>query len=450
MLRKSVTTRTVQNLLQSTFLVDKASVKRLPTPRFASVSFWRKAVLPVAIVVVAGVSTAPSVFAATAADQQKVNKQLSQLKSQMSEVSGDEADLLGKLDDLNNRKADLDAQVQDLQAKMDAAQKDLDAANARLADVQNRVNAAQQKLNDAQAALAKSTQLMRDQAVSAYMGSEVNTDLTSFVLHANDMREVTAANEYLSQVVKDKRQIVEEHKELEGQATDARRALDGILAQAQSDRDTVQQRTQELAGQKQQLDAAHAALDQQAADQAALLGEIENKKASIQQQMDSLQAQSDSIAAQLRAVNPPAGGGGSSTPSVGQGNGKLGNPVPGAPRTSPFGMRLDPVTGKYQLHAGQDFGVKVGTPVLAAADGTVVITQSAASSGGYGNYTCVSHGNGLSTCYAHQSQFLVSQGQKVKKGQVIGLSGNTGFSTGPHLHFEVRINGNPVDPVGYL
>jgi murein DD-endopeptidase MepM/ murein hydrolase activator NlpD len=414
------------------------------------VSFWRKAVLPIALTVVAGIATAPSVFAATAADQQKVNKQLSQLRGEMTEVSGDEAELLGKLDDLNNRKADLDAQVADLQSKIDAAQKDLDEASARLAEVQQKVDAAQQKLADAQAALAISTQLMRDQAVNAYMGSEVNTDLTNFVLHANDMREVSAASEYLSQVVRDKRQIVEEHKELEGQANDAKNALNAILKQAQADRDVIAQRSQDLLSQKAQLDGVHAQLDQQAADQAALLGEIETKKASIQSQMDALQRQSDSIAAQLRAVAPSTGGGGGTAPSSGGGKGVLTNPVPGAPRTSPFGMRLDPVTGKYQLHAGQDFGVKVGTPILAAADGTVVITQSAASSGGYGNYTCVNHGGGMATCYAHQSQFLVSSGQHVNRGQVIGLSGNTGYSTGPHLHFEVRISGNPVDPLGYL
>jgi murein DD-endopeptidase MepM/ murein hydrolase activator NlpD len=427
---------------------------RLLPPRFASVSFWRKAALPVAVTVVAGISTAPSVFAATAADQQKVNKQLSQLRGELSEVSGDEADLLGKLDDLNNRKADLDSQVADLQSKIDAAQKDLDSASARLADAQQRVDAAQQKLVEAQTALAVSTQLMRDQAVNAYMGSEVSTDLTSFVLHANDMREVSAASEYLSQVVRDKRQVVEEHKELEGQANDAKAAVDAIRKQAEDDRNVIAQRSQDLLSQKAQLDGVHAQLDQQAADQAALLGEIESKKVDIQAQMDSLQRQSDSIAAQLRAVAPSTGGGGgggsSPAPSPSGGKGILANPVPGAPRTSPFGMRLDPVTGKYQLHAGQDFGVKTGTPILAAADGTVVITQPSSSSGGYGNYTCVNHGNNMATCYAHQSQFMVSSGQHVKRGQVIGLSGSTGYSTGPHLHFEVRISGNPVDPVGYL
>ncbi|HNE78082.1 MAG TPA: M23 family metallopeptidase, partial [Solirubrobacterales bacterium] len=83
----------------------------------------------------------------------------------------------------------------------------------------------------------------------------------------------------------------------------------------------------------------------------------------------------------------------------------------------------------------------------AAASGTVIM---ASYNGGYGNYTCIDHGSGLSTCYGHQSSFAVSAGQSVSQGDVIGYSGNTGSSTGPHLHFEVRINGVAQDPLGYL
>lgn len=419
---------------------------RIATPRFASVSFWRKAVISVAVTLVVGATAAPSVWAASSAQKQQVDKQISKLKSELTEASSDEADLLGKMDDLNNRKADLDAQVADLQAQMDEAQHQLDAATARLAAVQQQVDAAQARLASAQAALALSAQRMRDEAVNAYMGSSVNTDLTNFVLHANDMREVSAASEYLSQVVRDKRQIVEEHRELEGQANDARVAVEAARKQAEADRNVIAQRTQDLAGQKAQLVGVHEQLDAQAADQAALLAEVETKKAGIQSQVDALQQESDNIANLLRQASPPTPG----APPPPAGKGILASPSPGAPLTSPFGMRVNPVTGKYVLHAGQDFGVKVGTPLHAASDGTVVNITPASSSGGYGNYTCISHGNGLATCYAHQSQFLVTAGQRVSRGQVIGLSGNTGNSTGPHLHFEVRVNGTPVDPIGYL
>ncbi|MDQ7910991.1 peptidoglycan DD-metalloendopeptidase family protein [Phytohabitans sp. ZYX-F-186] len=132
------------------------------------------------------------------------------------------------------------------------------------------------------------------------------------------------------------------------------------------------------------------------------------------------------------------------------GDGRLGMPVEGR-RTSPFGNRFDPFYHRWQLHAGVDIAAPMGKPIRAAADG--VVTQSGWN-GGYGNYTCINHGQydgkRLSTCYAHQSKILVSTGQKVKAGQVIGLIGSTGASTGPHLHFEVRIGGRPVDPTPWL
>jgi murein DD-endopeptidase MepM/ murein hydrolase activator NlpD len=98
-----------------------------------------------------------------------------------------------------------------------------------------------------------------------------------------------------------------------------------------------------------------------------------------------------------------------------------------------------------------DIGAGTGTPIVAAADGEVVI---AGWSGGYGNYTCVGHGTyqgrALATCYAHQSRILVSEGQQVRRGQLIGRVGSTGASTGAHLHFEVRLSGTPVDPAPWL
>lgn len=99
------------------------------------------------------------------------------------------------------------------------------------------------------------------------------------------------------------------------------------------------------------------------------------------------------------------------------------------------------------MHEGIDIAAPGGTPIRAAASGRVIL---AAYTGGYGNYTCLDHGQGLSTCYAHQSGYAVSQGDSVSQGQVIGYVGNTGASFGDHLHFEVRVGGQAVDPMGYL
>lgn len=115
--------------------------------------------------------------------------------------------------------------------------------------------------------------------------------------------------------------------------------------------------------------------------------------------------------------------------------------------TSKFGWRYHPVIKKKKYHNGLDIAVPSGTPVLAADSGVVLVSGWR---GGYGNFVALDHGNGISTCYGHNSKLLVKAGEKVIKGQTIAYSGNTGLSTGPHLHFEVRINGAPVNPIPYL
>ena len=121
--------------------------------------------------------------------------------------------------------------------------------------------------------------------------------------------------------------------------------------------------------------------------------------------------------------------------------------MPGAPITSPYGYRIHPIYGTSRLHTGIDYGASEGTPIRASADGVVV---SASWFGGYGNATIIDHGGGIATLNGHQSSMSVSAGQKVTQGQTIGRVGCTGDCTGPHTHFEVRVNGDPVNPANYL
>jgi len=136
--------------------------------------------------------------------------------------------------------------------------------------------------------------------------------------------------------------------------------------------------------------------------------------------------------------------------TYGAGGGDLVWPSPGV-LTSGFGMRIHPIWNEPRMHAGIDIGGGSGAPIYAADSGTVVSTGPA---GGYGNQTAISHGirdgRGFATTYNHQSAILVSSGQAVTRGQLIGRTGSTGAVTGPHLHFEVRLDGAPVDPMNYL
>ncbi|WP_456155451.1 murein hydrolase activator EnvC family protein [Veillonella sp.] len=202
--------------------------------------------------------------------------------------------------------------------------------------------------------------------------------------------------------------------------------------------------------------AKQAEIEQKKAERNVVLQKAQNDRAVAMQAIEELNASSAQISAMLKerqaaraaaaaAAAAQAAGQGSSYTWV-QGTGQLGWPVSGE-ITSPYGYRVHPIWGTTIYHSGIDIGVDEGTPVHAADSGVIVWSGWM---GGYGYAVVIDHGNGLSTLYGHNSELAVDEGQSVSKGQVIAYAGSTGNSTGPHVHFEVRENGDPVDPMGYL
>ena len=205
--------------------------------------------------------------------------------------------------------------------------------------------------------------------------------------------------------------------------------------------------------------AKQAEIEQKKAERNVVLQKAQNDRATAMQAIEELNASSAQVSAMLKerqaaraaaaaaaaTAAQSSGGQGASDKWV-QGTGQLGWPVSGD-ITSPYGYRVHPIWGTTIYHSGIDIGVDEGTPVH-AADGGVVVWSG--WMGGYGYAVVIDHGNGLSTLYGHNSELAVDEGQSVAKGQVISYAGSTGNSTGPHVHFEVRVNGDPVDPMGYL
>ena len=198
-----------------------------------------------------------------------------------------------------------------------------------------------------------------------------------------------------------------------------------------------------------------AEIEQKKAERNVVLQKAQNDRAVAMQAIEELNASSAQISAMLKerqaaraaaaAAAAQSAGQGSSYTWV-QGTGQLGWPVSGE-ITSPYGYRVHPIWGTTIYHSGIDIGVDEGTPVHAADSGVIVWSGWM---GGYGYAVVIDHGNGLSTLYGHNSELAVDEGQSVSKGQVVAYAGSTGNSTGPHVHFEVRENGDPVDPMGYL
>lgn len=201
--------------------------------------------------------------------------------------------------------------------------------------------------------------------------------------------------------------------------------------------------------------AKQSEIEQKKAERNEVLQRAQNDRATAMQAIEELNASSAQVTALLKERQAARAAAAAAAAAAAeqaqsytwvQGSGQLGWPASGE-ITSPFGYRTHPIWGTTIYHAGIDIGVDEGVPVHAADGGTIVWSGWM---GGYGYAVVIDHGNGLSTLYGHNSELVVSEGEAVGKGQVIAYAGSTGNSTGPHVHFEVRVNGDPVDPMGYL
>jgi murein DD-endopeptidase MepM/ murein hydrolase activator NlpD len=259
------------------------------------------------------------------------------------------------------------------------------------------------------------------------------------LLSSQDLLDFIQRTEYVNLLITDDEAAASELEATHAQLDSATAELNRALESLQAKRAEIKAQEDGLRTLANSRDSARAA-EQSVQDQkSALLAQTKKNIARLRAMALAEEQESARIASLLR-------NGGS------HGSGKYAGtfkwPTPGHTRvTSPFGYRIHPILHTRKLHTGIDIGAPSGARIVAAGKGTVIY---AGRNGGYGNFTMIDHGNGLVTCYAHQSRIVVSKGQHVSAGTTIGYVGSTGMSTGPHLHFEVRVNGTPKNPMSYL
>ncbi len=345
-----------------------------------------------------------------------------------------------------NKKSEAEKTIGTVYEQLHAIQIELDTATAELKQVQAdrirldqditkteaELKAAQERLQSREKVFYKRVRDIYINGRLSYLDVVVGSkDFSDFANRMEMLKRILQADMELINTIKTEREEIASKK-----------------AKLEADRAKVLE-LEKVAQEKQTI------INQKKAERQAVLERAMNDRDTADRAYNELMASSASITAMLQqraaeraaaaAAAASQGGGGGGATWV-QGSGQLAAPVV-APITSDFGWRIHPIYGTRRLHAGTDFGVDEGTPVH-AADGGVVVEAGWVS--GYGYTVIIDHGNGMSTLYAHNSEVAVSPGQTVSKGQVVSYSGNTGGSTGPHLHFEVRINGEPTDPMGYL
>lgn len=371
-------------------------------------------------------------------DIDRLQGRIEQKQGQLDKARGRARVLTSDISALTRRIDALQGNVDSLQARQDAIQGQLDVKRRELANTQEDLREVRARLARLRTRLASARRTLAARLVELYKSDE--PDVVSVVLSSDGFAELLENGAYLQRIGEQDKSIITAVRDAKLEAATETKRLDTLERRQQAIADEIYQRRNEVARARIAVERKRDAIDRVRDDRRALLSDVREHAGHLNEDIRGLQAQQSKIERRIQAAQNPT----STATSGGQvsGNGRFIWPVNG-PITSPFCE----ARSWENCHPGIDIGVGEGTPIHAGGGGTVIM---AGYNGGYGNYTCIDHGGGVSTCYAHQSAIQVSVGQRVSQGQVIGLSGNTGFSFGPHLHFEVRVNGAVTQPLNYL
>lgn len=350
-------------------------------------------------------------------------------------------------DDKRAELNEVQSQMQKMQDRKEKARQKAEAATVGLEEIQTSLNelqyqarelqaksdALQGKIDDNQAKLAKKKaeveqrkKIYSKRLRQIYINGQIN--YLDVLLGAKDFGDFSSRMYLLQKII----------------SSDI-----AMLEQLQKDEAEIKSRQEQLDSQMKEIKTTQVALEAKRArakrlkeQRSYMLYKAQEEEQQSQSEYDRLLAISENITAMLR--NMESGGGGAS--SGGGGTGRFMWPCRG-PITSYFGWRTHPVFGTTKYHSGMDIGVDYGTPIYAADSGTVIYSGWL---GGYGYAVMIDHGSGLVTLYGHNQALNVAEGQYVSKGTCIAYAGSTGYSTGPHCHFEVRLHGEVTEPLNYL
>jgi murein DD-endopeptidase MepM/ murein hydrolase activator NlpD len=366
----------------------------------------------------------------------QIDSKIASLQDTLSAQQKREQSLRGEVADYTGRIRALESRVGDVSLRLQTVQQDLALHQKRLDALDALFRTQSARLETLRSQYSRAVAILNRRVVDIYESDDPTT--LDVLLGARSVQDALDKVQYLNDIHEQDRQVASEVAAAKAQVTAARRRTKQLRETVHSETAVIRARAAQTQAVRDQLVGARNDLSDTKQKKLQDLSTLTASERQAAGEIDALQAASERIAAQIRAAQAKSSpnSGPTQTPS----NAGLIWPVQG-PVTSPFGWRWG------RMHQGIDIGVPYGTPIHAAAGGTVIYCGWEE---GYGNFVVIDHGGNLATAYGHQSAIAVTCGQQVNQGDVIGYVGCTGHCFGPHLHFEVRINGDPVDPLGYL
>jgi murein DD-endopeptidase MepM/ murein hydrolase activator NlpD len=365
-----------------------------------------------------------------------IGSKIDRKKRLIEAKKGHERVLSSTITRYSKRIGSLQGDITVLERKQVAIQTDLDAKRAELSRIQEQLRQEKIRLARLRARLAEARIALANRLVELYKADK--PDVITVVLESDGFADLLERTEFMKRVSDQDSRIIDRVRTARAEAKKTAKHLAVLEKRQTKIANAIAARRDAVSRVRVQLVDRRDAFARVRSAKSGALASTRDSRQHLEGDLALLEKENAKIQAQLAGAQN--GSGPVAAGPIKPGSGGLIWPVNG-PVVSPFGMRWG------RLHAGVDIAVPSGTPVHAAKSGKVLIAGWVS---GYGNYTCIGHGGGLSTCYGHQASIGVSVGQSVSQGQVIGISDCTGHCFGPHVHFETRINGVPVNPMGYL
>lgn len=350
---------------------------------------------------------------------------IEQLYEQKNEIVNQIEDSNNQLSSVQDNINGVSIQIERLNAQIAKYQEELTSSNVRLAQVQMSVGGIKLELENIVKKYEYQKKLLEQRLVAIYeAGDTVYLDV---LLSSKSIEDFLSKFYYLSKMAEYDQRLMKE-------VTNAKQDIEAkkIL---------LERELQKYKEEKESNEKLLITFENTKIIRNNYLNELTEKEKALQERIELYEEDVDKIEKEILQASIL-------NISEEYTGGVMGWPTPGYTTiTSGYGMRVHPIFGVYRLHTGLDIGAPTGTSIVAVNDGVVILTTYSAS---YGYYVMVDHGGGVVTLYAHGSKICVEEGQEVKKGELVMLVGSTGWSTGPHLHFEVRINGQTYDPLPYI
>lgn len=375
-------------------------------------------------------------------EKQKIQEEIDNAQSKINSLSKEKKETEEYLSVLRSKIELLQDKINSLKNSKAALQAEIDSIEVKIAKTEQEIEAAQKEIDKKQAEFDKNYEVYCQRLRAMYVSGSVSN--LEVLLTCPDMSSMLTRSQMIKSVSEqDSKQLddlMTKMEEIEAQKND----LEVKNNELNDDKDALEEHKQELQASIDEIDASKSELDEEAAECNALMQKLSSQTSEYMEMIETNEEQIKEIEDEIRRAAAAASHGSGSIPgSSGSGSGQLSYPTDSTSVSAGF-----PYYSSGGWHGGIDFHVPVGSNVYAAADGTVILVKYLNYS--YGYHVMIDHGDGLSTLYAHNSQINVSVGEHVSRGQVIAQSGSTGNSTGPHCHFEVRVNGSQVNPFNYL